>query len=101
MASEAAVLCNSTYASMNVARGAQVDIRVRLKTRVRVQTRVRVRTAPHSYLSRPHRVSRVPENALGCLIAQIEALPRRIEIPGKKFSKKNFVDGDVVDKFST
>ena len=43
---EAAALCNSTYASMNAARGAQVDIRVELKTRVRVQTRVRVRTAP-------------------------------------------------------
>ena len=55
----------------------------------------------HSYLSRPHRVSRVPENALRFSIAQIDALPRRIEIPGKKFSKKNFVDGDVVDKFST
>ena len=44
----------------------------------------------HSYLSRLHRVSRVPENALRCSIAQIEALHRRIEIPGNKFSKKKF-----------
>ena len=56
---------------------------------------------PHSYLLGPHLVSRVLENALRCPIAQIEALPGRIEIPGKKFSKKKFVDGDVVDKFST
>ena len=43
----------------------------------------------------------VPENVLRYPIAQIEALPGRIEIPGKKFSKTNFVDEDVVDKFST